>query len=90
RSRGGGWFVLPDRQQLHLSVTPNFVPREKGHPALRCPDLTAFRTRCDAYGVPDRPDAEANVPRVFLRDPFGNRLEVVEGKHESVPADGTS
>lgn len=89
RSRGGGWFALPDGRQLHVGVTPDFVPREKGHPALRCPDLVAFRAHCDAHGVPYRADAEAGVPRVFLRDPFGNRLEVVEGKHESVPADGT-
>lgn len=86
RARGGVWFGLPDGRQLHVGVTPGFVPREKGHPALRCPDLAAFQERCGAHGVPFRADAEAGVPRVFLRDPFGNRLEVVEGSHASVPA----
>ncbi|WP_264775146.1 VOC family protein [Deinococcus aetherius] len=87
RSRGGVWFGLPDGRQLHVGVTPDFVPREKGHPALRCADLAAFRARCGAHGVPFRADEEAGVPRVFLRDPFGNRLEVVQGAHESVPTD---
>lgn len=85
RGRGGVWFALPDGRQLHVGVTPDFVPREKGHPALRCPDLAAFRLHCDAHGVAYRVDAEAGVPRVFLRDPFGNRLEVVEGAHAGVP-----
>ncbi|GAA5513277.1 hypothetical protein Dcar01_02010 [Deinococcus carri] len=84
RARGGAWFALPDGRQLHVGVTPGFMPREKGHPALRCRDLAAFRAHCEAHGVPYRADAEAGVPRVFLRDPFGNRLEVVEGAHESV------
>ncbi|WP_216328754.1 glyoxalase [Deinococcus aestuarii] len=90
RPRGGVWFGLPDGRQLHVGVTPDFVPREKGHPALRCADLAAFRAHCETHGVPYRADEEAGVPRVFLRDPFGNRLEVVHGGHESVPADAAS
>lgn len=84
RSRGGVWFGLPDGRQLHVGVTPDFVPREKGHPALRSPDLAAFQAHCDAHGVAYRADAEAGVPRLFLRDPFGNRLEVVQEGHPSV------
>ncbi|WP_104989888.1 glyoxalase [Deinococcus sp. NW-56] len=87
RARGGAWFGLPDGRQVHVGVTPDFVPREKGHPALRCPDLAAFQAQCEAHGVAYRADAEAGVPRVFLRDPFGNRLEVVGGGHESVVRD---
>lgn len=90
QGRGGVWFALPDGRQLHVGVTPGFVPREKGHPALRCPDLAAFRAHCDAHGVAYKADAEAGVPRVFLRDPFGNRLEVVEGGHAGVPLTGAS
>jgi catechol 2,3-dioxygenase-like lactoylglutathione lyase family enzyme len=90
RGRRGAWFALPDRRQLHVGVTPDFVPREKGHPALRCTDLAAFQAHCGAHGVSCQADAEAGVPRVFLRDPFGNRLEVVGGAHESVPAGGSS
>lgn len=86
RARGGVWFGLPDGRQLHIGVVPDFAPREKGHPALRCDDLTAFVAHCEAHGVPYRADDEAGVPRVFLRDPYGNRLEVVQGQHGSRPA----
>ncbi|MBZ9714169.1 VOC family protein [Deinococcus multiflagellatus] len=77
--RGGVWFALPDGRQLHLGVAPDFAPRLKGHPALRSADLAAFVAHCAAHGVPTRPDQEGGVPRVFLHDPFGNRLEVVQG-----------
>ncbi|MEF2276707.1 glyoxalase [Deinococcus sp. YIM 134068] len=90
RSRGGVWFGLPDGRQLHVGVTPDFVPREKGHPALRCANLAAFCAHCQAHGIPYHADDEAGVARVFLRDPFGNRLEVVGGGYESVPADAAS
>lgn len=82
---GGVWFALLDGRQLHVGVAPDFVPREKGHPALRCDDIGAFVAHCDAHGIAHTSDAEAGVPRVFLKDIFGNRLEVVEGSHPSVP-----
>ncbi|MDV6375996.1 glyoxalase [Deinococcus arenicola] len=81
---GGVWFALPDGRQLHVGVAPDFVPREKGHPALRCDSITAFVAHCDAHGISCQADGEAGIPRVFLKDIFGNRLEVVEGSHPSV------
>ncbi|CAM4036779.1 glyoxalase [Deinococcus marmoris] len=83
-NNGGVWFALPDGRQLHVGVAPDFAPREKGHPALRCDDIGAFGAHCDTHGIPYVSDAEAGVPRIFLKDIFGNRLEVVEGSHPSV------
>ncbi|WP_202630476.1 glyoxalase [Deinococcus alpinitundrae] len=78
-ARGGVWFGLPDGRQLHIGVTDNFVPRTKGHPALRCADLDAFARRAAEYGIVVRADTElAPLRRVFLEDPWGNRLEVIE------------
>ncbi|PTA67091.1 glyoxalase [Deinococcus arcticus] len=79
QARGGVWFALPDGRQMHIGVTPDFAPRLKGHPALRCSDLAAFSACCAAHRVSTRPDQEGGVPRLFLHDPFGNRLEVVQG-----------
>ncbi len=84
---GGVWFALPDGRQLHVGVAPEFTPREKGHPALRCHDIGAFAAHCDSHSVAYVSDAEAGVPRLFLKDVFGNRLEVVEGSHPSVLLD---
>ena len=81
QARGGCWFALPDGRQLHVGVTPDFQPRRKGHPAFRTADLGAVQAHLDAHGVPHQTDAEAGVPRVFLQDPFGNRLGIVQGGH---------
>lgn len=90
QKNGGCWFALPDAtelsgQQLHIGVVADFVPRQKGHPAFRCADLQAVKDALDAQNIPYRADTEAGVPRLFLSDPWGNRLEIVEGAHSSVP-----
>ncbi len=82
---GGVWFALPGGQQLHTGTVPDFSPRRKGHPCFRCADLNAVLARAEAFGVEVREDAQlAPTRRVFLHDPFGNRLEIVEGEHLSV------
>ncbi|GGQ98724.1 glyoxalase [Deinococcus ruber] len=85
QKNGGVWFALPDGRQLHTGVVAAFVPRTKGHPCLRCTDLDALLRRAAEFQVPAEEDFQL-VPlrRAYLSDPFGNRLEVVQGQHESV------
>lgn len=78
QKNGGAWFALPDGKQLHVGVTKAFVPRQKGHVALSCADLEAVKAVLAAHAIPCRNDEEAGIPRVFLQDPWGNRLEIVE------------
>ncbi len=86
RPNGGVWFGLPGGQQLHTGTVPDFSPRRKGHLCLRCGDLNALTERADTFGITLLPDVQlAPLLRVFLQDPFGNRLEVVEGGHGTVP-----
>jgi catechol 2,3-dioxygenase-like lactoylglutathione lyase family enzyme len=83
---GGVWFALPDGTQLHTGVVGDFEPRKKGHPCLRCTDLNAVLERAQAFGIDAMEDIQlAPLRRAFLHDPFGNRLEVVEGGHEHLP-----
>ncbi|ADY26425.1 Glyoxalase/bleomycin resistance protein/dioxygenase [Deinococcus proteolyticus MRP] len=84
-ARGGCWFGLPDGRQLHIGVTPDFQPRKKGHPGLRCQQLDQISAHLSRHGIPHQADAEAGVARIFLDDPWGNRLEIVEGQHPSKP-----
>ena len=82
---GGVWFALPDRQQLHTGVVQDFSPRRKGHPCFRCTDLNAVLARAKVFGIKVLEDVQlAPLRRVFLHDPFGNRVEIVEGGHISV------
>ena len=85
QSNGGVWFALPGGQQLHTGTVPDFSPRRKGHPCFRCTDLNAVLARAEAFGVEVQEDSQlAPLRRMFLHDPFGNRLEIVEGEHVSV------
>ncbi len=78
-ARGGVWFGLPDGRQLHIGVTEDFAARLKGHLALRCADLDALTEHATAAQISVTPDSElAPLRRVYLNDPWGNRLEILE------------
>ena len=76
--RGGVWFRA-GTLRLHLGVDPDFRPARKAHPALLGIGLTALAARCKAAGftvVTDEP--LEGFERVYVFDPFGNRLELLE------------
>ena len=76
RARGGVWFRA-GAQELHLGVEDPFVPARKAHPGLVADDLGALRVRLAAAGVEFEDDEKiAGVDRLFVHDPFGNRLEL--------------
>jgi catechol 2,3-dioxygenase-like lactoylglutathione lyase family enzyme len=76
RGRGGCWFRA-GAQELHLGVEEPFAPALKAHPGLVAADLDTIRARLDAAGTAYEDDAKiAGVDRLFVHDPFGNRLEL--------------
>jgi len=76
--RGGCWFACGS-QQLHIGVEPGFQPAKKAHPAFRVKNMIVIKTRLNSYRVPFREDeANPSVKRIFVEDPWGNRLEFVE------------
>ncbi len=76
-ARGGCWFVQ-DGVAVHLGVTEDFVPARKAHPAFVVDDLPALVARLEAGGcVVVRDEALTGVARVFVADPFGNRIELM-------------
>jgi ribosomal protein S18 acetylase RimI-like enzyme len=75
RDRGGAWFAVGD-QELHVGIEDPFAPARKAHPALAVPragDLRALAERFEAAGHRARWDG----PRIYVEDPFGNRLELL-------------
>jgi catechol 2,3-dioxygenase-like lactoylglutathione lyase family enzyme len=79
RARGGAWFRAGD-QELHLGVEEPFSAARKAHPGLVADDLEVLRTALRDAGVAFRDDrAIAGVDRLFVDDPFGNRLEIRAG-----------
>ena len=77
-ARGGVWFRAGSLN-LHLGVEADFRPAKKAHPALLVAGLADYAARARAAGcrvVDD--DPLDGYFRIFLDDPFGNRLELME------------
>lgn len=79
-ARGGCWFET-GVVKLHLGVEADFRPARKAHPALLVDGLNALAARLAAAGCNVRPDDPVDgLARVFVDDPFGNRIELVEAQ----------
>ncbi|MBI3515185.1 MAG: glyoxalase [Proteobacteria bacterium] len=78
--RGGCWFERGSLR-LHLGVEADFRPARKAHPALIVEDLPSLRAALEKSGHRISTDAElADFDRIFVDDPFGNRIELMEPK----------
>jgi catechol 2,3-dioxygenase-like lactoylglutathione lyase family enzyme len=79
RSRGGCWFQCGN-QQLHVGVEQNFRPAKKAHPAFVTSDLDELRQALLARRIKvSDDDSIPGTRRFHAEDPWGNRLEFVEG-----------
>jgi len=76
--RGGVWFRTDDLE-VHLGIEDQFAPAVKAHPAFLVDGLETLRARIEAagYRVTDTVQLEG-FHRVYVRDPFGNRVELIE------------
>jgi catechol 2,3-dioxygenase-like lactoylglutathione lyase family enzyme len=76
--RGGAWFTN-GRIEVHLGVEKEFRPARKAHPALIVHDLQGFIERARAFGSELAEDEPLpGYERIFVYDPFGNRIELIE------------
>jgi catechol 2,3-dioxygenase-like lactoylglutathione lyase family enzyme len=77
-ARGGAWFTS-GAVNLHLGVDPDFRPAVKAHPAFQVTDLRAIERRARAHGHKIASDEPLpGFHRIFVYDPFGNRIELLE------------
>lgn len=75
--RGGVWFES-EAAKIHLGVDVDFRPAQKAHPGLLVRDLRELVERLRRSGVNVVDDPLAGYERVYVSDPFGNRLELIE------------
>jgi catechol 2,3-dioxygenase-like lactoylglutathione lyase family enzyme len=76
--RGGCWFEC-GMVKIHLGTETDFRPARKAHPALLVEDLQALRISLEAAGFRSGTDEPlAGYDRVYVDDPFGNRIELLE------------
>lgn len=76
--RGGCWFEHGSLK-IHLGVEADFRPARKAHPALLVDDLAGLVATLRGAEVEVRTEDElAGYDRVYVDDPFGNRIELME------------
>jgi len=79
-ARGGVWFEVGPRQQLHVGVDEAFAPARRAHPALvvSARSLEALAERLVVAGTAVTWDSSLpGVARFYAEDPWGNRLELI-------------
>jgi catechol 2,3-dioxygenase-like lactoylglutathione lyase family enzyme len=78
--RGGCWFEREDLK-IHLGVETNFRPARKAHLALLVTDLPELQEKLRASGhTPQEDEPLEGYHRLYVDDPFGNRIELMEPK----------
>jgi catechol 2,3-dioxygenase-like lactoylglutathione lyase family enzyme len=76
--RGGCWFEQ-GTLRIHLGVEHDFHPARKAHPALLVDDLNALKGLLEAAGYSCKTDEPLpGYDRLYIDDPFGNRIELIE------------
>lgn len=79
-TRGGCWFET-DTLKIHLGVEQDFRPARKAHPALLVDDLPALKNAIRDAGYTLKEDEPLEgYDRIYVDDPFGNRIELIEPK----------
>ena len=77
-ARGGCWFE-DGALKVHLGVEADFRPARKAHPALVVDDLDRIVAAVAAAGLASTEgDGSADERQVYVDDPFGNRIELIE------------
>ncbi|HTV61338.1 MAG TPA: VOC family protein [Verrucomicrobiae bacterium] len=78
RNRGGAW-IDANGLDLHVSVEEQRNgPDAYRHFGLECENVDALRAKLETDGVATEDGRPAPWRRFFVRDPFGNRIEIHE------------
>jgi catechol 2,3-dioxygenase-like lactoylglutathione lyase family enzyme len=76
--RGGAWFELGP-VKVHLGVERDFKPARKAHPGLLVDGLSDLIVALEHAGYAiTKDDTLEGYNRVYVDDPFGNRIELLE------------
>jgi catechol 2,3-dioxygenase-like lactoylglutathione lyase family enzyme len=77
-ARNGGCWFEHEQLRVHLGVDSDFRPARKAHPALVVTDLASLAAQLRAAGHACEPQPDfAGYQRLFVADPFGNRIELM-------------
>jgi catechol 2,3-dioxygenase-like lactoylglutathione lyase family enzyme len=75
---GGCWFQCGNHE-IHIGVENEFSPALKAHPGITVKNIGALRSRLEGNGFQVQEDTRIeDRKRIFINDPFGNRIEFLE------------
>lgn len=78
-TRGGAWFGS-GAVELHLGVEEPFQPARKAHPGVLVDDPDELAERLKSKDIQIVWDDDLpGFRRIYVNDPFGNRLEFLQG-----------
>ncbi|SRR5690625_3461069 len=78
KKRGGAWFQSGD-VYIHIGIEEPFSPAKKAHPAFEVEGLNDLMKHLDEVNVQYiKDDLLPGANRIYVHDPFGNRLELLE------------
>ncbi|MGM0846683.1 MAG: VOC family protein [Bacillota bacterium] len=78
KASGGCWFICGN-QELHIGVENEFVSAKKAHPGIVVRNIEAIVSRLEESGYQVKEDTRIeDRKRIFVNDPFGNRVEFLE------------
>lgn len=78
--RGGCWFER-ENLKIHLGVEADFRAARKAHVALLVTELSQLSAKLKASGhTPKDGEPLEGYERIYVDDPFGNRIELMEPK----------
>ncbi len=74
------WFRAGEAHEVHVFTDERFGPNSPAqHLCLQVDDIDAFRRQLAQRGVEiEETTAIHNRPRFFVRDPFGNLVEITQ------------
>jgi hypothetical protein len=71
--------IVRDSLRVHLGVEDDFRPSRKAHPAFLVEDLSGLRRLLEESGfMPKVDEPLEGCNRIYVDDPFGNRIELME------------
>lgn len=82
-ANGGLWYQIADIQ-LHIG-TDGIIAKSKAHPAFEVADVTEVRSYLETNRVITQNEIQVDGQERFsFRDPFGNRIELLERTKKSI------
>ncbi|ETT81462.1 VOC family protein [Viridibacillus sp. FSL R5-0477] len=78
KKRGGVWFEFA-HYQIHIGIEEPFTPAKKAHPAFEIENIEALKSHLSKNDIKFINDDDLpGANRIYINDPFGNRIEILE------------